>query len=61
MPTLYVNCTNPDCPKASGPINTGMDLPRSMDLSGFTNNTTVCPDCGETVTWNGSDAFFLDE
>jgi len=46
------------CPVTGKALFTGMDLPKGMDLSGFTNNSTQCHHCGKMHVWNGSDAFF---
>lgn len=57
MPMLYIKC-----PNTGEPVATGFDLPASnLQNTTLTNNSVGCPHCGQTHTWNKSDAFFLDE
>jgi endogenous inhibitor of DNA gyrase (YacG/DUF329 family) len=46
------------CPTTGKPVPTGIDVPKEMNLGGFTNNSVNCPYCGKVHTWNGKDAFF---
>jgi endogenous inhibitor of DNA gyrase (YacG/DUF329 family) len=56
MPTLYIKC-----PTTGKPVPTGINVPKNFDRSGLSQNSTQCPHCKKMHTWNGHDAFFLDD
>jgi hypothetical protein len=53
---LYIKC-----PKTDKDVFTGMDVPKEMDRSGFRDNRVHCPHCADVHSWNGEDAYFLDD
>jgi len=56
MPTLYIKC-----PSTGKNVPTGINVPKNFDKSGLSQNSVQCPHCKKMHTWNGHDAFFLDE
>lgn len=56
MPTLFI-----DCPVTGKPTPTGIATDVGSNLSGFSNNSVGCTHCGQMHTWNGKDAYWLDQ
>jgi len=46
------------CPKTGKDVPTGINVPKDMDRSGFTNNSISCPHCGGMHKWDGKDGYF---
>ena len=46
------------CPNTDKEVNTGLSMDRmSFESATLSNNSVKCPHCGQTHTWNKSDAF----
>jgi endogenous inhibitor of DNA gyrase (YacG/DUF329 family) len=56
MPTLYIKC-----PTTGKPVSTGMSVPLNFDKKGLSQNSVQCPHCHIMHTWDGPQAFFLEE
>lgn len=56
MPMLFIKC-----PKTGKPTPTGMSAGSLSQTGGFKSNSAQCQHCGQMHTWDGKDAFFLDD
>jgi hypothetical protein len=56
MPTLYIKC-----PSTGKPVSTGISVPLNSDRKGLFQNTVQCPHCKKMHTWDGEEAYFLEE
>jgi len=50
-----------ECPIYGGDLATGINVPKEIDPKGFSGNQIYCPECKTMHTWDGKDAYFLEE